>query len=124
VYQIEANYTSFSDTGFFGIFFGTDPQNLNKSLKLVKKELEILKERKMGDVQIRTLKEQLKGQLAMAEESNQGFMLMMAKSILDLGKVETLGQIFKEIDEITPTVLQDLSNEMFDNEVLSQLIYK
>lgn len=124
VYQIEANYTSFSDTGFFGIFFGTDPQNLNKSLKLVKKELEILKERKMGDVQIRTLKEQLKGQLAMAEESNQGFMLMMAKSILDLGKVETLGQIFHEIDEITPTVLQDLANEMFDNEVLSQLIYK
>jgi len=51
-------------------------------------------------------------------------MLMMAKSILDLGKVETLGQIFKEIDEINPSVLQDLANEMFDNEVLSLLIYK
>lgn len=59
--------------------------------------MEILKERKMGDVQIRTLKEQLKGQLAMAEESNQGFMLMMAKSILDLGKVETLSQILMKL---------------------------
>jgi predicted Zn-dependent peptidase len=124
VYNIEANYTGFSDTGFFGIFFGTDPQNLNKSIKLVQKELDILKSKKLGLVQLKTLKDQLKGQLAMAEESNQGFMLMMAKSILDLNKLESISQLFKEIDQITPNLMMDLSNEMFENNQLSSLVYK
>lgn len=123
VYQIEANYTSYLDTGFFGIFFGTDPQNLQKALKLIDKELLLLKTEKLGSLQLKTLKEQLKGQLAMAEESKQGFMLMMAKSILDMGKVETLNDIFTEIDKINESTLRDLSNEMFDDTQLSKLIY-
>ncbi len=122
VYQIEANFSSYSDSGIFSIFFGTDPQNLNKALKLVEKEMDLLKKKPLGEVQLRTLKDQLKGQLAMAEESKQGYMLMMAKSILDLGKVESIAGIFSEIDAIKPAILLDLSNEMFEG--LSRLVYK
>lgn len=123
VYQIEANITSYSDTGLFSIFFGTDPQNLEKALKLVNKELYMLKNKALGGLQLKTLKDQLKGQLAMAEEGKQGYMLMMAKSLLDLGRVEPLNDIFKEIDAIDTSVLLDLSNSMFDNEQLSSLVY-
>ncbi len=124
VYQIEASYTSYLDTGMFAIFFGTDPQNLNKSLKLVDKELYNLKNKSLGQVQLKTLKEQLKGQLAMSEESKQGYMLMMAKSLLDLDRVETIVKIFDDIDNITNPVLMDLANEMFDTSLLSRMIYK
>mgnify|MGYP003883102287 CR=1 FL=1 len=124
VYQIEASYTSYLDTGMFAIFFGTDPQNLNKSLKLVDKELYNLKNKSLGQIQLKTLKEQLKGQLAMSEESKQGYMLMMAKSLLDLDRVETIVKIFDDIDNITNPVLMDLANEMFDTSLLSRMIYK
>lgn len=124
VYQIEAGYTSYFDTGMFSIFFGTDPQNLNKTLKLVNKELSNLRNKSLGFIQLKTLKEQLKGQLAMSEESKQGYMLMMAKSLLDLDKVEPITKIFDDIDKITNPVLLDLANEMFDSNHLSTLIYK
>jgi predicted Zn-dependent peptidase len=124
VYQIEASYSSFLDSGFFGIFFGTDPQNLTKALRLVNKEMETLKLKSLGHIQLKTLKDQLKGQLAMAEEGKQGYMLMMAKSLLDLNKIESLSQIFDEIDAVTPTLIQNLANEMFDKKELSTLIYK
>jgi predicted Zn-dependent peptidase len=124
VYQIEAGYTSYYDTGMFAIFFGTDPQNLNKSLKLIDKELLNLKNKSLGQIQLKTLKEQLKGQLAMSEESKQGYMLMMAKSLLDLDKVEPIAKIFEDIDKITNPVLLDLANEMFDDKMLSKLIFK
>jgi predicted Zn-dependent peptidase len=124
VYQIEASYTSYFDTGMFAIFFGTDPQNLNKSLRLIDKEMISLKNRPLGQIQLKTLKEQLKGQLAMSEESKQGYMLMMAKSLLDLDKVEPITKIFADIDAITNPVLADLANEMFDENELSRLIYK
>jgi predicted Zn-dependent peptidase len=124
VYQIDASINSYSDTGIFSIFFGTDPQNLEKAFKIVDKELNLLKTKALGGVQLKTVKDQLKGQLAMAEEGKQGYMLMMAKSILDMGKVEPLDDIFTLIDEITSTDLMDLSNEMFEEKELSRLVYK
>jgi hypothetical protein len=63
------------------------------------------------------------GQLAMAEESNQSFMLMMAKSILDVGKVESLEGIFAEIKNIEAPLLQEITNDMFDESKLSYLTF-
>lgn len=123
VYQIEASLVSYSDTGLFSIFFGTDARNLQKAFRLISKELELLRSRPLGDMQLKTLKDQLKGQLAMAEESKQGYMLMMAKSILDLGYVEPLTDIFRDIDTIRAGRLQELAGEMFAEEELSRLVY-
>ncbi len=123
VYQIEASLVSYSDTGLFSILFGTDQDNLNKAFKLVWKELNALKNKKLGSLQLKTLKDQLKGQLAMAEESKQGYMLMLAKSILDLGYVEPLQEIFSDIDRISAEGLQDLAMEAFNADYLSTLVY-
>lgn len=123
VYNIESNLTSYTDSGVFSIFFGTDHKNLKKSLKLVNNELNSLKNKEMGTVQLKTMKEQLKGQLAISEENNQGYMLLMAKSILDLGKVDQLDEIFSQVDQISAPQLRDLANEMFDIDQFSILIY-
>lgn len=124
VYQIEASLLSYSDTGMFTIFFGTDPVNLSKAFRLLWREMENLKTRPLGTLQLKTLKDQLKGQLAMAEESKQGYMLMMAKSILDLGFVEPLQSIFADIDKIDAVGIQELARETLDEKKLSTLIYK
>ncbi len=123
VYQIEASLLSYSDTGMFTIFFGTDPANLNKAFRLIWKEMDALKSKDLGSLQLKTLKDQLKGQLAMAEESKQGYMLMMAKSILDLGYVEPLPSIFADIDKIDTQVIRSLAQETLDENKLSVLIY-
>lgn len=123
VYGIEATFNSFSDTGFLGIFFATDPNKLEKAKRLVFKEIKLLREKPLGEMQLRILKEQLMGQLAMAEESNQSYMLAMAKSILDLGYVEPLQSIFAEIEALTSAELQDIANEMLQEESFSSLIY-
>jgi hypothetical protein len=50
-------------------------------------------------------------------------MLMMAKSILDIGKVESLESIFAEIKHIEATDLQEITNDMFDEPKLSYLTF-
>lgn len=124
VYGIDANFTSYTDTGFLGIYFATDPDNLEKAIKLIYREMRLLREKSLGEVQLRNVKEQLMGQLAMSEESNQSYMLAMAKSILDLGYVEPLQNIFDEIRNITSADLQNLANEYLNEEEFSSLIYK
>lgn len=123
VYGIDANYSPFIDTGFVGIYFATDKDNLEKANSLIMKEIQLLKEKPLGKQQLHATKEQLMGQLAMAEESNQSFMLMMAKSILDLDRVDSLPSIFDEIRKIGATQLQELTYEMFDENQLSRLTF-
>lgn len=123
VYTVEAGYTPFIDTGIFSIYFGTEKRHLEKSINLVLKELKRLKEVPMGTLQLHTAKAQLMGQLAIAEESNIGFMQMMGKSLLDIGGIDSLSDIFNRIKKISAPELQDIANEAFDFDKFSFLTY-
>ena len=123
VYSIEANYSAYSDTGLFSIFFGTDPQQLERIIKIVLKELQKLKEKPLGSLQLHRAKEQLIGQLAMSEENNTSLMLMMGKSLLDLDRIPSLEGIFEKIKSTSAQQLQAIAEEMFDEKQLSYLTY-
>ncbi|GAB2797715.1 pitrilysin family protein [Rhabdobacter roseus] len=123
VYSIEANYTPYLDTGFLGIYFGTEPRQLSRSMYLIHKELKRLREQPLTPTQLHHTKVQLMGQLAMSEESNMSFMLMMAKSLLDTGRVDSLTEIFGEIQQITAAQLQELAQDMFDENLFSYLTF-
>jgi predicted Zn-dependent peptidase len=122
VYSIGSSFTPFSDTGIFSISFGTDPLQMNKAVELVKKELRKMVEEPMGTRQLSTAKEQFMGQVAMSEENNGGFMMMMARSLLDLGKVPSLDDLFKQVKGATSKEIQNLAIEVFDEKEMSMLV--
>jgi len=123
VYGVEASYTPYYETGQLGIYFATDPKNLKKSLRLVEKELDLMKKQPMGHLQLHKAKQQIKGQLAMSEENNNSMMLMMAKSILDLGRIPDINELFKKIDQTTASQLLELARENFQTDKMSKLTY-
>jgi len=124
VYGIDAHYAAYFDTGLFSIFYGTEEKNLTKSKKAVFKELERMKNAPMSSVQLHKLKEQMLGQLAMAEESYASLMLAMAKSLLDLGRIQSIDEIFKEIEAVTAKEIQSVSNDVFKQDMISTLTFK
>jgi predicted Zn-dependent peptidase len=123
VYAVEASFTSYIDTGMVGIFFGTEPKQYEKSNKLVLKELKKLRENTLGTLQLHRSKVQLMGQLAMSEENNASLMLMMAKSMLDLERIDTLEDLFLQIEKITAPELLEVANEIFQEDQLSFLTF-
>jgi predicted Zn-dependent peptidase len=123
VYTIDANYATYIDTGLLSIYFGTEKKQLKRTTALVLKELKKLREKQLGSLQLHTAKEQLMGQLAMAEESNMGLMMMMGKSILDQGHIDTLNEIFDQIKRTTAQDLLDIANDVLREEQLSFLNY-
>jgi hypothetical protein len=58
----------------------------------------------------------------MAEENNVSFMMMMARNILDHGKVTSMDEIFDRVRETSAQKLQELAHEMFDERKMSYLI--
>ncbi|WP_268123376.1 M16 family metallopeptidase [Roseivirga pacifica] len=123
VYNVEAAYHPYSDTGLFAIFYGTEKSQANRSRRLVMKELKKLREKPLGTMQLHSAKEQLVGQLAMAEENNVNLMLMMGKSILDLERIESLDSIFKNIRSVTSTELLDIANATLKDDKMSFLTF-
>jgi predicted Zn-dependent peptidase len=119
VYQVGAQFVPFTDTGLLVISFGTEPQQLERSLKLVREELKKMVEQPLGKRQLSSAKEQLMGQIAMAEESNLGFMMMMARNLLDLGRIVTFNEIYERIRTATPESLQAMAEEMFNERAFS-----
>lgn len=122
VYSIDAHYIPYTDTGMFAVFFGTEPKQLKRCISLVKKELDRFCQKPLTHRQLVSAKEQIKGQLAMAEENNLSLMLMMGRSVLDLGRVTTLEEIYQQIDDINSLKLRDIAQEIFDEKKLSYLI--
>ncbi len=122
-YNIESNYTAYSDTGLFNVYFGTDRENFEKAYNLVLKEFKLIRDNKLGAVQLSKAKKQLIGQIAISTESHDDLMLTIGKSFLLYDTVDPLRMVFQKIDSITAGELLDVANEILDENRLSRLIY-
>ena len=123
-YNIESNYSPYSDTGIFNVYFGTDNINLEKSIDLVKKELKELRLKKLGTLQLSKAKKQLIGHQAIAAENLEGYMLAIGKSLLIFDYVETIEEVNRKIQAITASDILEIANEIFPEDKYSYLIYK
>jgi predicted Zn-dependent peptidase len=122
-YNVEANYTSYADTGFWSVYLGTDQKYIDKSIALIHKELKILRTKKLGVLQLNRAKEQLKGQFALGLDSNSGLMLGLGKSLLLFNQIDTIQEIFDGIDKLTAEDLLEIANIYFAPENCSELIF-
>jgi len=121
VYSIGSHYFPFSDTGLFMISFGTEPKQMSKSIQLINQELHKLRNEPLGVKQMNAAREQLFGHLAMTEENNLSFMMMMGRSMLDIGKILPIEQTYDRIRNTSPQMLLTLANDIFDESQFSFL---
>lgn len=122
-YTIESNYSLYSDTGLFSIYFGTDDEKVDKTLKLVEKELKKLKEQELSAQVLERCKNKFKGQIALAEENRMSLIIAEAKNILDYDRVVGLQEVFDKIDQVNSKEIREIANDVFSKENLSSLSF-
>ena len=123
VYNVEANLTSYTDTGVFCIYFGTEHRDVERCLRLVKKELKLLRDKPLSTAQLNAAKKQIIGQIGVARDNAENTALSMAKTFLHYGKMDDPKDTFQRIEALTAKELWEVSNEMFAEDYLSTLIY-
>jgi len=123
-YNLESSFTGYSDTGTITIYFGTDKENLDRAISLIKREINTLQNKPLGSIQLSKAKKQLIGQLAMSQENHEDLMLTLGKSFMVYNKMEDIESIAKKINLISAAQLMDIANEILDIDQLSMLIYK
>jgi predicted Zn-dependent peptidase len=123
-YNIESHYQPYSDTGIFSIYFGTDADHIDRTIALVQKELSLLRNSRLGSLQLKRARQQLQGQVAISFESNLNEMLSIGKSLLLYEKIDSIEEINEKIRMITSSDLLEAANEVFDPAALSTLMYR
>ncbi len=122
-YNIESSYSPYCDTGVLSIYFGTDPENLKKSINLAKLEIKKLRERKLGTLQLIKAQRQMIGQLARSRENHESLLFSLGKSHLLFNKFDGLSELTKKIEAVSAEDIMEIANEILAPERLSTLIY-
>lgn len=123
VYNVESNVTTYTDTGLYNIYFGTDPKNMEKSLRLVNAEIARIRNTKLTSSQLAAAKKQLIGQLGVSGDNKEGTFLGLGKSFLHYNRYDTLPEVFHRIEKVTAEELLEVANEVFDPAQSFSLIF-
>ena len=123
-YTIESQYNAYSDTGNFFIYLGVDPHSLDKTINLVIKELNKLKNNRLGSIQLSNAKSQLIGQMALGSESGLGELIAMTRAAFTKEGIEPLSETIRKIRNISADDIIKVSNDIFSQDNISTLIFK
>lgn len=123
VYSIDAYLNAYPDTGYWNVYFGCDPHDVNRCMRLVKRELQRFVDRPLTDHQLKVAKAQLCGQIGIGADHREGFSLSMAKSFAHYGELYSVAEMLDSIQSVTAQEVQNLAAEIYAPERLFTLIY-
>jgi len=123
-YVVESQYTPFSDTGLFTIYFGTDEKKSKLCIDIIKNIFDSLSKEVLSNSKFEEYKKQLVGQLALSVDNLQNVMINQAKSVLLFNKVKTFNEVVEDINSISIDTFNLVIKEKLIFENYSFLIFK
>ncbi len=124
VYTVESMMVSYGDTGLWAVYFGCEPSDTKKCRQLVRRQLDRIMEKPLSETQLKAIKKQMKGQIAIACDNRENFALDFGKSFLHYGKEKDLELLFQKIDAVSAADIQQVAQELFAPEHIITLIYQ
>lgn len=121
-YNIEANYTPYSDTGVVAIYFSSDHAHTEQCIDLVEGQLRRLATEPLTARRLSMAKKQFIAQLAIASENKESYMLSAGKSLLVHDGIDTMEEVYAKIRSFTAADLTAVAEQTFCN--LSRLTFK
>jgi len=118
-YQINSFLSAFENAGMLGVYAAIGPRQTQKALDIILEEMASLKKKKVPKKELQSAKEQIKGSIVLSLESTSGRMMRLARSVLTLGRVESMKTIMDKIDAVTADEIKELAHELFREDLLN-----
>lgn len=113
-YSIQAFSQSFSDSGMWGVYVGTDKEYVNHVHEIVVDELAKVGTEKITDKELIETKAQLKGSLLLSQENTSNRMRRLAKSEMYYDRFITLDELADKIDAVSSDEIVEFAKQFFD----------
>jgi predicted Zn-dependent peptidase len=118
-YSIYSSLSYFDDVGTLTISAGLDLDNLTKTLKLVRRELEQLAKRPPGAAEFRRARDYVIGQIDLGLESTDNQMMWLGEQLIGYGKIVPPREIKRRIAAVKASEVRAIARAFFRPERLS-----
>lgn len=110
-YSIYSFHAPYSDTGFFGLYTGTDPNDAPEMMEVI---VDVIREsvETLTEAEIARAKAQMKAGLLMALESCSSRAEQLARHMLAYGRPLTAEELIKRIDEVSVESARDAARSL------------
>jgi len=112
-YSIYSANSFFDDTGDLVISAGLDTGNLEKTLKLISRELKQLREKIVSATELRRARDYVIGQLDLSLENSENQMMWIGETLLGYGKIISPEHAKKKLSEVKAGELRAAAREFF-----------
>lgn len=116
VYDIDTGYSPMRGTGVMTIDAATVPEKLNELIRETLLELKKLKDKKVGNSELKRVKDYLEGSTYLGMESSSSRMLRNALGILYLGNLIEAEVVMKRLEKVTTGMVQECAKKYFTAE--------
>jgi predicted Zn-dependent peptidase len=103
----------YSDTGFFGLYTGTDPSDAPEMMEVIVDEINNAVET-LTDLEIARSKAQMKAGLLMALESCSSRAEQLARHVLAYGRPLTVEELIERIEVVSVESTRDAGRELLN----------
>ena len=110
-YSVYSYLSSYTNDGCFTIYAGVGQEKLPETIRLIRNELELLKDKGITEDEFNAAKEQLKSSYTFSLENVSGKMASNGKSQLLLGKIYTPEETLDKISSVTMEEVEKVINE-------------
>ncbi|MBQ4340262.1 MAG: insulinase family protein [Firmicutes bacterium] len=110
-YSVYSYLSSYTNDGCFTIYAGVGQDKLPETIRLIRNELELLKDKGITEDEFNAAKEQLKSSYTFSLENVSGKMASNGKSQLLLGKIYTPEETLDKISSVTMEEVEKVINE-------------
>lgn len=105
-YSVQTNMVTLDDTGAIHISAGLDPEKLQKALRMIMKELELICRKKPSKDELKKAQDYTIGQTLMGLESTTNQMIWMGESLLGYDKILDPAEIERKLCAVTREDIQ------------------
>ncbi len=118
-YSIYSFHSSYSDSGIFGIYCATLPENYVRAVDLIAAECRDILAKGITDEELQDAKDFMKGNLALSLESVEVRMGQLAKDEITFNRSFSFGEIVDSINSVTMDDFRRICDRIFGRKKLS-----
>lgn len=117
-YDIHSSASSFEDTGDFVVSAGLDPDSLERTLKLILRELRRLAEEPVSVGELKRAKDYVVGQMELGLESTENHMMTLGEQLLGFGRITESSVIAERLRAVRASDIRRAMSDLLKPEHL------
>ena len=121
-YSIYSYLSSFTDSGYLGVYMGVDPTVVNKAMAVVAREIQGLRQGRVSDDLLDRAKDYAKAGIYLSAENMESRMTRIARNELTFGRYIPFDEVAAGFDQVRQEDIGDLAVRLFSQPLFATVL--